>query len=543
MSDARTRVVLVCMALAALGAALPGGAPAAKRASLANPLGGAVLGAQVEAATVAGLCAAGSPQSDAVQTTVLAYNRPRLQSNSGQPDFAAVNRDVDRELACGMEPMLRLGVAAAGDPGSYPSDPDAYAALLTALAAAEKGRVERYAIENEVSAAGHWSDSAESYFRLLRLASDAIHAGNPDAIVLDSTFASGALSVVRAREIYDAGDGPGALALLREIFSNELGAGTTQPQTVEDARAYLFSAKAQRFYSFFDGMLANQDLFDAFQLHYYGPSQSLPDIFEMLRRRGLRGPIQTWELNHRYLDGRPFVEEDFADEVSRLFATAIGEGSDTAVLSRYIDYAPNAARGLTTDTGGSHASRFAFRTLVRLLAGATSSGPLGLRAPTAAYAYLGPRGRVVAFWSLTGAPRVGGRLGFPATGAAVSANESSRPRHLRLASLRASASPQFAEADLAVLSRAPSPGARRIRIHVTCPPASPFARCSGELRVGGKSRGRRVELGSHAFGVARGRSHAYTVRLRGRGRPSIVTAAAAPCPAGRKPCRSWLRLR
>lgn len=540
----RALLLFHSLLMAALVSAGP--AAAAPPPALSHDLGGEVLGAQIEAQTVAPLCAISGPQSDRVQTTVLAYNRPRLENASGNPDFNAVNRDIDRELGCGIQPMLRLGVAGGQDPGAYPPDPGAYAALLTALAAAEKGRVHRYAIENEVSAPGHWSDSAENYFRLVGLARDAIHAGDPSAVVLDSTFASGALSVVKAREIYDAGDGAGALALLREVFANELGGGSAPPTTVEEARVYLFGERAQRFYTFFDALLAHQDLFDVFQLHYYGPSQSLPDIFEMLRRRGMRKPIETWELNHRYLDGRPFVEEDFANEVSRLFATAVGEGSRTTVLSRYIDYAPNAAQGLTRVDGGSHASRFAFRTLVDLLSGATASGALELPGGATGYAYGRPGGRLAGFWALSGTPRVGSALGFAATSAAVRGNESARPRHLRISSLRASESPQFAEADLAILQRLPAIATgrkRAMRIRLTCPPASPFGRCAGVLKVVGKRRGEKVGLATHAFGVLRGRSHTYSLRLHGAGKATTLVAAAKPCPGGLKPCRSWLALR
>lgn len=517
--------------------------------ALPNALGSEVVGAQVDPATVIASCPSVRP--DTIQTTVLAYNRGRLETAGGAPNFTGVDRDIDAELACGITPLLRLRVGSGDNPDTYPADPGAYAALLTALAAHERGRVERFAIENEVNAPSHWSDTVEAYFALVNLASRAIHAGNPDAIVLDSTFASGGITAVRVNELYQSGDRAGALALLQEDQVNELGGGP-KAKTEADVATYLADPKVQKFLRFFDAMLANQNLFDAFQLHYYGPSQHLPAIIDMLRRHGMTKPIETWELNHRYLDGRQFDEEDFANEATRLFATAIGEGSRVTVFSRYADRAENGAIGLTDIAGGSHAVRFAFRTVVRLLGGAQASGPLILPGGAFGYAFERPSGPVAAFWALNGAPVVGRRLGIAATSAAVTGNQATRPHQVRLASLAAGPSPQFAEPDLPVLERVaarrvhrparPRPRGRRIFIRVACPEASPFTRCAGVLRVPGRTGRKRVRLGSRAIALSRGRSHVYSVRLLGRGRPSAAVADSRPCPGGLRPCRSWVHL-
>ncbi len=543
----------VCLAALAAGMLAPGAAGAAP--TLPNRLGaGAVIGAQVDPLTASAACTSG--RSETPQATVLAYGRPRLEADDGTPTFTALDRDVDRELGCGLQPLLRLSNSGADEPSTYPSDPEEYAALLEALAAHEKGRVERYAIENEVNAPSHFSDTPENYFALLHLASDAIHAGDPDAIVLDSTFASGGISLVRVNELYAAGQKARALALLQEVQVNELGGGP--PVTTEDGvGTYLADPKSQRVLRLFDVMLANQDAFDAFQFHYYGPSQHMAQLISMLRRHGMDKPIEAWEVNHRYLDERPFDEADFADEVSRLLATAVGEGSRVTVFSRYADRSENAAYGLTDGAGGSHRARYAFRTSVRLLSGATRSGPLRLAGGALGYSFQLPRGRVAAFWALSGSPLIGPRLGISATSAAVTENEATAPKHLRLAGLRALASPRYAEPDLPVLSRRRAPkrraGKRRgaahpIRMRVACPAASPFKRCAGKLRISGKRRAghgrrlRRGRLGSRHFDVARGRSHDFSIVVR-RGEATLARAEPRACPGGLEGCHSWLRLR
>ncbi len=503
-------------------------------ATLAVPAGAsaATIGAQVDPAVTQASCDA--VRADTVAAAVVSASIPRLQNG-----FAGVDRDISGDLACGVEPLLRIPNSLADDPSAYPTDPAAYQAILTSFAAHEKGRVKRYAIENEVNAPGHWSDTAANYFATLRLAHGAIHAGDPDAIVLDSTYASGGITLVRANQLYQAGDLQGAFELVVETQQNELGGGAdlTDPSQVGP---YLATAKSQKVLSFYPQMLASQDTFDALQLHYYGPSQRLPEIIGMLRDDGMTKPIETWELNRRYLDNRPFAEDGFASEVARLLATDIGESSRMAVISRYIDYAPNAAYGLLSTSGADHASRFAFRTATRMLTPATAGAPLALPGGARGYSFERPQGRVDAFWSDTGDVPVGGALRFSASTLGVTATQGTRPKVMKTAAVRASAAPQYAEAVLPLLERRRgAPG--KVKIHVTCPATLAAKRCAGTLTVKGKQGRRGVVRGAREYSLAPGRERDFVVRLVRSAKTSIIIAAPKPCPGGVKPCRSWLR--
>lgn len=542
------RAAILIAALAAALTAVPAGA--AEPRPLA---GGASLGAAIEPLVAPAFC--DRLREDGAEAVTVFLTRAVIERNDGSLNTAAIDNRIEPDRACGLEPGVRVRPTTAPDQDSYlpaGAELDGYLSLLTQLAGYLDGRVSRYAIDNEAASRAHFDGTADQYFELLRRSAAAIRAGDPDAEILDGTMASGNVSAVMVSDLYEQGRYEEAIALARESQANELGGGA--PVTdVASLTAYVNDARVLRSRSFFEGAVANQGSFDAFQLHYYGPWRGEIAMIDFLREHGITVPIEAWEVAHRYRDGRPFIEEDFAAETARLLIGATGEGSAFTVFSSYLGNADNDAVGLfASDASTPHLARYAFRTLAAELSGATSAVRLDLGADGWGYRFERPGGPVAAAWADPGPARIGDELGIDATTALVTAAGGS-PRHVRLRTLELGPTPLFAEPDLIGIERRGGRSRKRLRLRLSCPAAAPRRSCAGEVRVaraaaigaarGGGGKRPRV-LGRAGFRVARGTSEMLRVRFRHRGRAGRVTARAKRCAVrGGGGCRSWLDLR
>lgn len=540
---------IAVIALASLGIALlVASAAEAAPQPAERDLGSARFGAQIDPVTAPAFCE--RLRADDSTATTQFLSRGIMETDAGTLNYAGIDSRVNAVTDCGIEIGLRLGTGVGAADPALPADLAHYTDLLTQLATYLKGRVDTFAIENETAAPGHWPGSAESYFQLVDAASAALHAGNPDASVLDGTMASGSMTAVMVGDLYDQGRYEEAIALAQETQANELGGGA--PVTdLPSLTAYVSSDKVVRFVHFFDLLVANQSQIDAMQLHYYGPWRGLPDMFDYVRSHGITIPIEAWELNHRYKDGRPFVEQEHADEVARLIITAAGEGSGFTVFSSYLGNSDNDAVGLLDFTGSTdHQARFTFGSVAEELTGATSATRLELPDPAWGYRFERPEGNLVAVWAEPTAATVGDQLGINSTTAAVSTAGVVGVRHVRLDRFDATATPQFVEADQPMLESTGNRSRKAVRLQITCPQASPTANCAGKVKLF-KGRGgnrKRVRTAAKSlYRVALSETKRIKVPIARRHgeypKPTRATAAAKSCKvSGKGGCESWTDL-
>lgn len=541
------RVVLAAVAAALLSAPAP-----ASGAENRELTGGALLGAQIDPITAPAFCDRLREDGSAAASVFL--SRGLIERNDGTLNTAAIDNRIEPDRACGITLGVRVRPTTSPDQDSFlpaGAELDEYLSLLTQLAQYLDGRVRSYAIDNEAASQAHFDGTADDYFELLRRSAAALRAGDPDAEILDGTMASGTTTAVMVTDLYEQGRYGEAIALAQETQANELGGGA--PVTdLASLTNYVNDSRVKRAVAFFAGAVANQSYYDVFQLHYYGPWRGLPEMYEFVRAHGITVPIETWEVAHRYKDGRPFTEEDFAAETARLLITAAGEGSAFTVFSSYLGNGDNNAVGLFDWDGTTpHLARSAFRTVTAQLTGATTATRLDVGGDAWGYRFDRSQGPIAAAWADPGPARIGDELGIEASTALVTV-AAGTPAHVRLAPLEVGPTPIFAEPDLVELERRGKRSRKKLKLSLSCPPASPTPFCSGKVKVmrafSKKVRRKKAKrpqaLGKERFKVARGETETVRVRFKKRGAAGEAIARTKPCTVpGRGGCESWLALR
>lgn len=549
----RLRAALITALTAALlgtAAAPTGVAGAAVERELA---GGALFGAQIDPITAPAFC--DKLREDGSRSVSIFLSRGIIERNNGTLNTTGIDSRINPDLACGLSVGVRVKPTTDPDTKSYlpqGAELDSYLSLLTQLATYLDGRASSYAIDNESAAQAHFDGTADDYFELLRRSVAAIKAGDPDARVLDGTMASGNMTAVMVTDLYNQGRYGEAISLAQETQANELGGGA--PVTDMDSlTAYVTNPRAVRSVNFFAGAVANQASYDAFQLHYYGPWRGQVEMIDYVRRNGITLPIETWEVNHRYRDQRPFVEEDFAAETARLMITSAGEGSAFTVFSSYLGNAENNAVGLFTFDGSApHLARDSFRTITQKLTGATAAERLPVGGDAWGYLFERPNlDPIAAAWADPGPARIGDELGIDSSTALITP-AGGAPSHVRLSTLEIGPTPIFAEPDLVVLKRNGKTSRKKSKLKLNCPAASLKASCSGEVKVyRALSKGtkrerakRKQALGEAKFRVKRGETEKLKVRFDKRGLAGQAVAVTKPCTVkGKGGCKSWIDLR
>lgn len=355
------------------------------------------------------------------------------------------------------------------------------------------------------------------------------------------------MTAVMVADLYDQGRYGEAITLAQETQANELGGGA--PVTdLDSLTAYVENPRVQRAIAFFAGAVSNQGSYDAFQLHYYGPWRGEIEMYDYVRAHGITLPIETWEVAHRYRDGRPFVEQEHADEAARLLIAAAGEGSAFSIFTSYLGNAENDDIGLFAFDGTTpHDARLSFRTVVAELAGATSAQRLEVGGDAWGYRFERPQGSVSVGWSDPRVSRLGNDLGIDATTALVTP-AGGTPSHRRLRKLDFGPTPLFAEPDLVELDVG-GKSRRQVKLRLSCPAASPRRSCAGRIKVLSapskqtkrKQSKRPRPLGKARFRVARGEHERVRVRFKRHGKPGQAVAKTKRCRVrGRGGCMSWV---
>ncbi len=541
----------VLVAAAAVIAATP-----AHGATERDLAGGALFGAQIDPVTAPAFC--DRLREDGSHAVSVFLSRGVIERNDGTLNTAAIDNRIEPDRACGLAVGVRVKPTSDPDQKSFlpaGAELESYLGLLTQLARHLDGRVASYAIDNEAASQAHFDGTADEYFELLRQSAAALRAGDPDARILDGTMASGNTTAVMVTDLYDQGRYGEAISLAQETQANELGGGA--PVTdMASLTAYVTNARVVRSVAFFAGLVANQASLDAFQLHYYGPWRGQIEMIDFVRSHGITLPIETWEVAHRYRDGRPFTEEDFAAETARLLIGSAGEGSAFTIFSSYLGNPDNDAVGLfATDATTPHLARDAFRMVNAQLTGATSAERLPLGGDAFGYRFERPvGGPIAAAWADPHPSRAGGDLAIDASTALITPVVGDRrarsPRQARGradARLRGAGPARSGSRRQAVQEEGQAPGQLSRRV------AGGELRRRGEGHAGVQQEGgggrrkadkREQALGKARFRVVRGETEKLKVRFDERGVAGQAIATTKRCTVrGKGGCRSWTDLR
>lgn len=270
-----------------------------------------------------------------------------VEPSPGQREWTELDEVVRRAVELGHEPMLKLRTGqcwgtlppVSGEvdthegawktPSTPPVDLATYLAFVTEVVQryAPLG-VHEWAVENEVDVANHWASDLPSYDALVRQVAPAIRAADPEARVLDAGLSSTTYGVAVAASLLRAGDEAGALAAYRASYGRRLAGGASRWPPVSsgvELATVLAGTAARRSLEALDLVvgLVTEGVVDAYQLHFYEPTDALTGVLDLLRERlGDTAPIEAWELGVAW-PGDDWTEPAQAAELLRLVAVLL----------------------------------------------------------------------------------------------------------------------------------------------------------------------------------------------------------------------------
>lgn len=415
----RARGCIAAAAIAILLGGCGGGAPAPPDTALPAPTpspspppsptpppGGAPLsiGAQITPSEASRHC--NRLPGDNAEATSLWVRWGEVPLVGGRYDWTAIDRQIDGLRACGLTVALHVQ-SRVEQADRTPPDLSRYIPYLEEMATRYRGRVSRYAIENEPSNETQWPGSPESYFEMLVAAYASIKRADPAAIVQDGGLSSGTVGYLQVDEIYRAGRYDEALALMDRVRAGLAGNADDPPPPATRAEldAIMAGESMARKRRWIELLRQHRDSLDAFQIHFYGDWDLLPDAMRWAARQGIDRPIEVWELSERRARG--FAgDSEVADDMVKLMTIAAGEGSAYTLFYNYVDWvAPAGYFPGIIDAAGQPRPPIerAWQTLTEHITDAVRSSPVALGAGVWAYRFEVPsRGQIVyVLWSAT----------------------------------------------------------------------------------------------------------------------------------------------
>jgi hypothetical protein len=293
-------------------------------------------------------------------------------------------------------------------PSMPPVDMDDYYNFMFNLATHYKGEISRYSIENEAASPSNWGSTPEAYAELLATAYRAVHDADPEAIVEPDGVSSTGMGFLVAYDMLQRGQDQQAIDFLSSNYANFAPGRQSGNPIRASSVAELQDLKDLFGYRLLDWMsmlVANQEYYDAFQIHFYGPPHQLPTVMDwvdqQLRARGPGKPIEIWELGYGWGGNQAALDLTAqARAVPKLLATAVGEGSPFVVFWRFTDEIEKAGTGVTglVTADGPRLAATAFQVTAQKLAGATRVERLDLGAGTTGYRFERSTGDVYVVW-------------------------------------------------------------------------------------------------------------------------------------------------
>jgi hypothetical protein len=351
----------------------------------------------------------------------------RVEPRPGQRDWETLDGVVRSSQRLGYGMLLKIRVGSCwitggrrgeerGEKGktisAMPQDLDAYQAFVRDVVDRYRPLgVRRYAIENEVNARNFWAGTPAEYEQLLRLGSQAVHAADPGAQVLDSGIASPIYGTAIAARLLEQGRDTEAVAAYQRYYARR---GSQYPpvETAEDLRNVLGRDLVRRGRDYLEATqrLAREGAFDVYQLHFYEPWDNVPALLDYLRQTlPATMPVEAWEVGMFWRDGPDQQRNDQrlrADEAVKVVSLLLAGGV------RRVTWLPTGAHdegdgegelhfGLLDGDGAPRPAGEAVRRLAASAAGTTWKGVAAGQTSGVAFGKAGETTLVV--WSDQGA--------------------------------------------------------------------------------------------------------------------------------------------
>ncbi len=378
----------------------------------AQPL---VLGAQINAYEISTACKF-IPELG-VKATTIWVDWGTFEPKLGTYKFGKIDKELDQLASCGIKDF-GLHIMLKNKWGtleknteSPPRVPSQFNDALTVLVKHFKNsnlpggaKVTRYAIGNEYESANHWPGTVADYTRLLPETYQSIKNANPQALAEESGTGGSCFGFAIANLLLQQGRSQEAINYINSYYSVRPAisykgtiSSVNQLKTVL-GQADTTNKFACRFSSWFPDLYGVNRGYDASQIHYYAPWNDLSSVFTFVRD-GLETngkpadfPIEVWEIGYGWKTRTTYNEQNHAETVVKLLATAAGEGADRVVYWKLLDElfkhqgaggtSPSKDVGLILDdkNGTYHigAPAIAYKTTTRMLEGAISAGPLNV---------------------------------------------------------------------------------------------------------------------------------------------------------------------
>jgi hypothetical protein len=366
-------------------------------------------------------------QSNGVAATTLTVPWNAIEPRKGTFRWQQADPVIQQMRSCG----LTLGVhvlanatwavqpSPAGDQriSMPPVNMQDYYDFIFQLASHYRGQISRYSIENEAASPNNWGGTAAEYAELLATAYAAIQAADPDALVLNDGMSSSALGFLYAAELYQQGQQQAAVDFLSTFYAHFApGRQAGQPiqvETPQEFAALLDNALAQEVSAWLAMLVQNQDVYDAFQVHYYGPPEQLVPVMDWIDAKlvaqGPGKPLELWELGYGWSDAATLDLQAQSAAVVRLLATAVGEGVPFIIYWRYTDQVEQAGTGVTglVTTAGPRPAVDVFRLISEKLDNMTQATNADLGPGIEGYVFhLASGSSLYVIWSTEGAQTI-----------------------------------------------------------------------------------------------------------------------------------------
>lgn len=354
--------------------------------------------------------------------TFFEVERCDVEPQPGQYDWRRVDQVVHDAADMGYTMMLKIragdcygggdgsGVrdnteATAKTPSSLPTDLNAYADFVKTLVSRYSAQgVHEYAVENEIDTQNFWSGSYSDFATLAARAATAIRSADPRAKVLDPGLSSTAYGAVLAESMLSDGEDDKALTFYQDYYQRRQDGGASRfprATTVQRLQHILSQTMAQRAIDAAKTItgLDRDHTFDVYQLHFYEPVSTLPDVLSWIHKQ-MQLPIEAWEVGIAWPGD--FDPDRQAGDTAKLAAIMLGDGIRRVV---YLPLAPTPKagktqifRGLTDPDGTVTPAGKVFEKLAGLLSGGVTVRPAGLNG-LSGIAISGDHGTDFVLWS------------------------------------------------------------------------------------------------------------------------------------------------
>lgn len=270
-----------------------------------------------------------------------------VEREQGYREWKLVDRIAKRTIELGYRLALKIRVGtcwATGGRGDFvrgskgktesgvPEDMGAYLDFVRAAVKRYVGAgVQQYALENEVNSQSMWAGTPDQLVDLVTEAAAVIRQADPDAVIVDPGISSTAYGAGIASWLLDKRQDAEAVAAYQRYYARRFstrGEQLPEVRNADDLRRALEGEQAQRNLAYLDAArrLAQSRVVDVRQLHFYEPSENIPQLMSFVRSQIPDGmPVQAWEVGIFDKDADS-DDAQRSDDVVKTVALLLAEG-------------------------------------------------------------------------------------------------------------------------------------------------------------------------------------------------------------------------